>query len=52
LFADYEAAAASVPLRRLGTPEDVAAMVSFLLTKDACHVTGQAFAVNGGRLML
>jgi NAD(P)-dependent dehydrogenase (short-subunit alcohol dehydrogenase family) len=50
--ADFEAAAATVPLRRLGTPADVAGMVSFLLSDDASHITGQSFAVNGGRIML
>jgi NAD(P)-dependent dehydrogenase (short-subunit alcohol dehydrogenase family) len=49
---DFEAAAATVPLRRLGTPADIAGMVSFLLSNDASHITGQSFAVNGGRLML
>jgi NAD(P)-dependent dehydrogenase (short-subunit alcohol dehydrogenase family) len=49
---DFAAAAATVPLRRLGTPEDVAATVAFLLSADAGHITGQALAVNGGRLML
>jgi 3-oxoacyl-[acyl-carrier protein] reductase len=49
---DYAAAAATVPMRRLGTPEDVAATVAFLLSTEAGHITGQALAVNGGRLML
>jgi NAD(P)-dependent dehydrogenase (short-subunit alcohol dehydrogenase family) len=50
--ADFAAAAATVPLRRLGTPEDVAGVVAFLLSEDARHVTGQSLAVNGGRIML
>lgn len=49
---DYAAAAATVPMRRLGTPEDVAAAVAFLLSAEAAHITGHALAVNGGRLML
>lgn len=50
--ADFVAAAESTPLRRLSTPEDVAGVVAFLLSEDAASVTGQAYAVNGGRVML
>ncbi len=37
-----------VPARRLGTPEEVAAMVCFLLSADASYVTRQVISVNGG----
>ncbi|WP_237214073.1 SDR family NAD(P)-dependent oxidoreductase [Falsiroseomonas oryziterrae] len=46
--AQWEAVTAKIPLRRLGTPEDVAAMVGFLLSPEAGYVTGQVIHVNGG----
>lgn len=36
-------------LGRLGEPEDVASVVSFLASDDARHVTGQLFSVSGGQ---
>ena len=41
----------SVPLRRLGLPEDVAGAVAFLASDDASWVTGQVLGVNGGLAM-
>lgn len=43
-----EAAAAATPLRRTGKPEDIAAVVSFLVSDDASFVTGQTIYVDGG----
>jgi NAD(P)-dependent dehydrogenase (short-subunit alcohol dehydrogenase family) len=37
-----------LPLRRVGQPEDVARVVSFLLGEDAQYITGQTIPVNGG----
>ena len=37
-----------IPLRRVGKPEEVAAVVSFLLSVDAAYVTRQVLSVNGG----
>ncbi len=42
---DYSKA---IALRRFGTPEDVANVVSFLASKDASYVTGDVIKVNGG----
>ncbi|MDO1527936.1 3-oxoacyl-ACP reductase FabG [Fulvimonas sp. R45] len=38
----------AIPTRRMGTPEDVAAAVAFLLGPDAGYITRQVLAVNGG----
>jgi 3-oxoacyl-[acyl-carrier protein] reductase len=46
--ADREALAKMVPVRRLGTPEDVASTVSFLMSEGASYITGQVISVNGG----
>ncbi|MFV2019052.1 SDR family oxidoreductase [Micromonospora sp. LOL_023] len=40
--------AAEVPLRRVGTPTDVAAAVCYLASPAAAYVTGQRITVNGG----
>ncbi len=40
-----------IPLGRLGTPEDVAKLVSFLASDDAQYITGQTFNVDGGMVM-
>jgi len=41
-------AAKATPLKRIGTPEDVAAVVRFLASDAASYVTGQVIAVDGG----
>lgn len=39
---------AQTPLKRVGSPEDCAAAVSFLCSEDASFITGQILAVSGG----
>jgi 3-oxoacyl-[acyl-carrier protein] reductase len=43
-----ERALAAIPLRRMGTAEEVAAVVCFLASDDAAYITGQVLAVDGG----
>jgi NAD(P)-dependent dehydrogenase (short-subunit alcohol dehydrogenase family) len=43
-----EAVAARTPVRRPGTPDDIAAAAAFLCSEDAGYITGQAINVNGG----
>ena len=40
-----------IPLKRLGTPRDIAAAVCFLASDEAAYITGQVLAVNGGMYM-
>jgi 3-oxoacyl-[acyl-carrier protein] reductase len=41
----------NIPLKRLGSAEDVAAAVAFLASADAAYITGQVLSVNGGMYM-
>ncbi|MDR0588710.1 MAG: 3-ketoacyl-ACP reductase FabG2 [Burkholderiales bacterium] len=37
-----------IPMRRVGTADEVAALASFLMSKDAAYITRQVISVNGG----
>ena len=37
-----------IPMKRMGTPEEVAGVVSFLFSKSASYITGEVISVNGG----
>jgi len=41
----------SIPLNRLGHPEEIAATVAFLASSDAAYITGETLHVNGGMYM-
>jgi 3-oxoacyl-[acyl-carrier protein] reductase len=45
---DKTRAVAQIPMRRLGKPEEVAALVRFLVSDDAGYITGQVIGVSGG----
>lgn len=45
---DMEKRASTTPLRRAGTPEEIAAVAAFLLSEDAAYVTGQVVSADGG----
>lgn len=47
-----EAVVRAIPLRRLGTPEDVADVVGFLVNDDSRYLTGQVVSVDGGLTMI
>ena len=37
-----------IPIRRLGTPDDVAAAAAFLASPDASYITGNVLVIDGG----
>ena len=48
---EREALINQIPLKRLGTPLDVAQVVCFLASDEAAYITGQVIGVNGGLYM-
>jgi len=40
-----------IPMKRAGTPEDVAGLMAFLASEDAAYITGQTINVDGGLIM-
>ena len=44
----HDAFAATIPMQRYGTPEEVAGLVAFLASDDAGYINGGAYTVHGG----
>ena len=48
---DADAFAKTLPMKRIGQPEDIAAACAYLASEEASYVTGQVISTNGGRYM-
>jgi 2-hydroxycyclohexanecarboxyl-CoA dehydrogenase len=48
---DAAAFSQTIPVKRLGRPEDIAAAAAYLASEEASFITGQVISTNGGRYM-
>lgn len=48
---DMDKYARTLPMKRLGVPEDIAAAAAYLASEEAGYITGQTISANGGRYM-
>jgi 3-oxoacyl-[acyl-carrier protein] reductase len=46
-----DALAASIPMKKLGTPEDIGYAMLFLASDEAGYITGQTIIVDGGQVL-
>ncbi|MFV0607200.1 MAG: SDR family oxidoreductase, partial [Niabella sp.] len=44
----YERAKATIPMKRLGTPQEMANLITFLASEQASYITGTNIAIDGG----
>jgi 3-oxoacyl-[acyl-carrier protein] reductase len=49
--AQKEQMASIIPMKRMGTAQDIASAAAFLLSEDAAYITGQTLSINGGMYM-
>lgn len=49
---EYELSTRQIPLNRLGKPEEVAALVTFILSEEGAYINGQKFIIDGGEYMV
>jgi NAD(P)-dependent dehydrogenase (short-subunit alcohol dehydrogenase family) len=48
---EQERMAANIPVKRLGRPEEIAALICFLASEEAGYITGEDVDINGGSHM-
>lgn len=49
---DLDDVSATLPMKRMGKPSEIAAACSFLASESAGYITGQTISINGGRYLL